>query len=441
MPNCSELNIFVITDNELRMDNKYYKTRICDAILAKKLRTTGAVLITGPKWCGKTWTGLNAANSVLYMQDADKRASYLKLAQTSPSLLLRGEKPRLIDEWQMATVLWDAVRFAVDKEPSKGQYILTGSVVVDDDEEIEHSGTGRISRMRMRPMSLFESGESNGTVSLKDLFDGKTDIASESRLSIEDIAYAICRGGWPASLDMDRNDSLEVAANYLDSVVETDISSIDKSQKDPDRVRSIMRSLARNISTMTTDRTIIADVQANDISMSDKTLEVYLRALRKLFIIEDIKAWQPSLRSKTGIRTSDKRQFVDPSIAIASLGIGPDAIIEDFQYFGFLFESLCCRDLRIYSEGLKGNVRHYHDNNNLEADLIVALNDGRWAAVEVKLGSREIEEGAEHLKELAFNIDTERFPAPSFLMILTGGEYAYRRDDGVLVVPIGCLKD
>ena len=203
------------------MDNKYYKTRICDAILAKKLRTTGAVLITGPKWCGKTWTGLNAANSVLYMQDADKRASYLKLAQTSPSLLLRGEKPRLIDEWQMATVLWDAVRFAVDKEPSKGQYILTGSVVVDDDEEIEHSGTGRISRMRMRPMSLFESGESNGTVSLKDLFDGKTDIASESRLSIEDIAYAICRGGWPASLDMDRNDSLEVAANYLDSVVET----------------------------------------------------------------------------------------------------------------------------------------------------------------------------------------------------------------------------
>lgn len=441
MPNCSELNIFVITDNELRMDNKYYKTRICDAILAKKLRTTGAVLITGPKWCGKTWTGLNAANSVLYMQDADKRASYLKLAQTSPSLLLRGEKPRLIDEWQMATVLWDAVRFAVDKEPSKGQYILTGSVVVDDDEEIEHSGTGRISRMRMRPMSLFESGESNGTVSLKDLFDGKTDIASESRLSIEDIAYAICRGGWPASLDMDRNDSLEVAANYLDSVVETDISSIDKSQKDPDRVRSIMRSLARNISTMTTDRTIIADVQANDISMSDKTLEVYLRALRKLFIIEDIKAWQPSLRSKTGIRTSDKRQFVDPSIAVASLGIGPDAIIEDFQYFGFLFESLCCRDLRIYSEGLKGNVRHYHDNNNLEADLIVALNDGRWAAVEVKLGSREIEEGAEHLKELASNIDTERFPAPSFLMILTGGEYAYRRDDGVLVVPIGCLKD
>lgn len=423
------------------MDNKYYKTRICDAILTKKLRTTGAVLITGPKWCGKTWTGLNAANSVLYMQDADKRASYLKLAQTSPSLLLRGEKPRLIDEWQMATVLWDAVRFAVDKEPSKGQYILTGSVVVDDDEEIEHSGTGRISRMRMRPMSLFESGESNGTVSLKDLFDGKTDIASESRLSIEDIAYAICRGGWPASLDMDRNDSLEVAANYLDSVVETDISSIDKSQKDPDRVRSIMRSLARNISTMTTDRTIIADVQANDISMSDKTLEVYLRALRKLFIIEDIKAWQPSLRSKTGIRTSDKRQFVDPSIAIASLGIGPDAIIEDFQYFGFLFESLCCRDLRIYSEGLKGNVRHYHDNNNLEADLIVALNDGRWAAVEVKLGSREIEEGAEHLKELASNIDTERFPAPSFLMILTGGEYAYRRDDGVLVVPIGCLKD
>ena len=406
-------------------------------------------MITGPKWCGKTWTALNAANSVIYMQDTDKRASYLKLAQTTPSLLLRGEKPRLIDEWQTAVVLWDAVRFAVDKEPAKGQYILTGSVIVDDDKDgmsdsadrMEHTGTGRISNMRMRTMSLFESGESNGTVSLKSLFEGNMEIEAVSDLTIEDIAYAICRGGWPAAMDMDRDDALEVAYNYYDSIAEKDASNVDKSQKDPDRVRSIMRSLARNISTMTTDRTIIGDVKANDISMTDKTLEVYLRALRKLFIVEDIKAWQPSLRSKTGIRTSDKRQFVDPSIAVAALGIGPEAIIEDFNYFGFLFESLCARDLRVYSEALRGTIRHYHDNNDLEADLIISLQDGRWAAVEVKLGSREIEEGAEHLKKLASKIDTGKFPAPSFLMVLTGGEFAYRRADGVFVIPIGCLKD
>ncbi len=428
------------------MKNEHYKPRVCDSLLQRKLRTSGAVLITGPKWCGKTWTALNVANSVIYMQDTDKRASYLKLAQTSPSLLLRGEKPRLIDEWQIATVLWDAVRFAVDKEPQKGQFILTGSVVVDDDEKDpeerrEHTGTGRISQLRMRPMSLFESGESNGTVSLKSLFEGTAEVEAVSSLTIEDIAYAICRGGWPAAMDMDKEDALEVAYDYYDAIAERDASAVDKSQKDPDRMRSIMRSLARNISTMTTDKTIMGDVKANDMSLTDKTLEVYLRALRKLFVVEDIKAWQPSLRSKTGIRTSDKRQFVDPSIAVAALGINPDAIIEDFNYFGFLFESLCARDLRVYSEALRGTVKHYHDNSNLEADLIISLNSGKWAAVEVKLGSKEIEEGAEHLKELAANIDTDKFPAPSFLMILTGGEFAYRRNDGVYVVPLGCLRD
>ena len=428
------------------MKNEHYKPRVCDALLQKKLRTSGAVLVTGPKWCGKTWTALNAANSVIYMQDTDKRASYLKLAQTTPSLLLRGEKPRLIDEWQTATVLWDAVRFAVDKEPQKGQFILTGSVVVDEDEKdpderMEHTGTGRISRLKMRPMSLFESGESNGTVSIKSLFEGNTEVESVSTLTIEDIAYAICRGGWPAAMDLDKEDALEVAYDYYDAITERDASVVDKSRKDPDRMRSIMRSLARNISTMTTDKTIMGDVQANDMSLTDKTLEVYLRALRKLFVIEDIKAWQPSLRSKTGIRTSDKRQFVDPSIAVAALGINPDAIIEDFNYFGFLFESLCARDLRVYSEGLRGTVRHYHDNSNLEADLIISLNSGKWAAVEVKLGSKEIEQGAEHLKKLAANINTDKFPAPSFLMILTGGEFAYRRNDGIFVVPLGCLRD
>lgn len=429
------------------MENKEYIPRVADQTLQKKLRTSGAVLITGPKWCGKTWTGLNASNSVIYMQDPDKRASYVKMAQTAPSFLLRGEKPRLIDEWQTAIVIWDAVRFAVDQTTAKGQYILTGSVVVDEDdnfppnERMEHTGTGRISRMRMRPMSLYETGESNGSVSLHALFNGNQEVASMSELSIDALAYAICRGGWPATMQMEREDALEIAKDYVESVCERDAAAVDKSQKDPDRVRAILKSLARNISTMTTDRTIMGDVIANDITITDKTLEVYLRALRKLFIIEDIKAWQPSLRSKTGIRTSDKRQFVDPSLAVAAIGTGPDAILEDFNYFGFLFESLCARDLRVYAEPLRGTIRHYHDHADLEADLIITLADGRWAAVEVKLGSHEIEEGAENLKKLAANIDSTKFPAPTFLMILTGGELAYRREDGVFVVPIGCLKD
>lgn len=428
------------------MDNIRYRSRVCDSVLQRKLRTSGAVLVTGPKWCGKTWTALNAAASVIFMQDPDKRASYMKMSQTMPSMLLRGDKPRLIDEWQTAPVLWDAVRFAVDSEASKGQFILTGSVVVDETVNesdgfsvMEHTGTGRISRMRMRPMSLFESGESSGVVSLRALFEGECMVDAVSSLTVEDLAYVICRGGWPAALDMAKEDALDVAFDYYEALAERDATAVDKSQKDPDRVRGIMRSLARNISTMTTDRTIIADVRANDVSMSDKTLEVYLRSLRNLFVIEDIKAWQPSLRSKTGIRTSDKRQFVDPSIAVAALGVNPSAILDDFNYFGFLFESLCARDLRVYAEPLRGIVRHYHDNNNLEADLIVCLNDGRWAAVEVKLGSKEIEDGAAHLKKLSLNIDTERFPAPSFLMVLTGGEYAYRREDGVFVVPLACL--
>lgn len=429
------------------MKNDRYIPRIADKILEQKLRTSGAVLIDGPKWCGKTWTALNKAESVIYMQDPDKRASYVKMAQTTPSYLLRGEKPRLIDEWQTATVLWDAVRFAVDQTPNKGQFILTGSVIVDEDndmlpdEKMEHTGTGRISRVRMRPMSLYESRESNGTISLKELFDGESEIASMSDLSIDDLAYAICRGGWPATLSMEKDDAIEVAKDYIEAVCERDAAAVDKSQKDPDRVRGILKSLARNISTMTTDRTIMGDVRATDTSITDKTLAIYLRALRKLFIIEDVKAWQPSLRSKTGIRTSDKRQFVDPSLAVAAIGASPKSILDDFKYFGFLFESLCARDLRIYAEPLRGTIRHYHDHNDLEADIIITLNDGRWAAVEVKLGSREIEEGASNLKKLASKIDTEKFTKPSFLMVLTGGELAYRREDGVYVIPIGCLKD
>lgn len=429
------------------MRNEFYIPRIADRILQKKLRTAGAVLITGPKWCGKTWTGLNAANSVIYLQDPDRRTSYLKMAQTAPSFLLKGDNPRLIDEWQTATVLWDAVRFAVDNTPAMGQFILTGSVVVDEYNEdssgdgMFHTGTGRISRMKMRPMSLYETGESNGSISLKELFDSEPEVAAMSSLSIEELAFSICRGGWPATLRMDKEDALDVAKDYIEAVCERDAAAVDNSQKDPERVRSILKSLARNISTMTTARTIMGDVIANDKTITDKTLEIYLRALRRLFIIEDVKAWQPSLRSKTGIRTSNKRQFVDPSLASAVIGATPEKILQDFNYFGFLFESLCVRDLRVYAEPLRGTIRHYRDMNNLEADIIITLDDGRWAAVEVKLGSREIEEGAGHLKKLASLIDETKFPAPSFLMVLTGGEMAYRREDGVYVVPIGCLKD
>lgn len=425
------------------MENESYKERISDISLQRKLQASGAVLVTGPKWCGKTWTALNAAKSVLFMQDPDKRHSYLRMAESAPSFLLRGERPRLIDEWQTAVVLWDAVRFAVDQNPEKGQFILTGSVVVDDSEpgEMEHTGTGRISELRMRPMSLFESGESNGAVSLSKLFDGAAEVEAESSLDIEGLAFAICRGGWPASVSMEREPALEVARDYVDALCERDATAVDKAQKDPDRVRAILRSLARNVSTMVTDKTIMADVKANDVSLTDKTLSNYLRALRRLFVLEDLKAWQPSLRSKTGIRTSNKRQFVDPSLAVAAVGATPESILDDFCYFGFLFESLAARDLRVYAEPLRGQVRHYHDNSGLEADLIVSLNDGRWAAVEVKLGNREIEEGAAHLKKLAGNIDTEKFPAPSFLMVLTGGEFAYRRNDGVFVVPLACLRN
>ncbi len=424
------------------MKNEKYIPRIADSTLQRKLRISGAVLIVGPKWCGKTWTALNQANSVIYLQDPERRASYLRMAETAPSMLLKGEQPRLIDEWQTATVLWDSIRFHVDQNPGKGQFILTGSVVVDEDEEMLHTGTGRISRLKMRPMSLFESGESNGAISLRELFDSKPEeIFAESGLSIEDLAYAICRGGWPSAIELDKEDALDVAKDYVEGVCERDAAAVDKSQKDPDRVRAILRSLARNISTMTSNRTIMADVKANDASISDKTLEVYLRSLRRLFILEDIKAWQPSLRSKTGIRTSDKRQFVDPSLAVAAIGSSPQSILEDFNYFGFLFESLCARDLRVYAEPLRGTIKHYHDHNDLEADLIIALDDGRWAAVEVKLGSREIDQGAANLLQLAEKIDTTRFPAPSFLMVLTGGQMAYRRSDGVYVVPIGCLRN
>ena len=423
------------------MENKYLK-RIADRVLQERLAASGAVLIEGPKWCGKTRTALENSKSHLFMQDPDKAVSYLKAADTKPSLLLKGDTPRLLDEWQTAPVLWDAVRFMVDQRGKPGQFILTGSAVPKDNV-VQHTGTGRISRLMMRPMSLYESMESNGSVSLKALFDGETEIDNFSTLTIEQIALAIVRGGWPASIGESEKIALRHAIDYVEAVINADVSRVDGIEKNPVRVRALLRSLSRNISTLATIRTIHDDIAMGDAdeSISEKTISQYLGALDRIFVTENLPAWNPALRSKTAIRTSPKRQFVDPSIAAAVMRLTPSRLLEDFNYFGFLFESLCDRDLRIYAEAIDGQIFHYRDGSGLEADAVIALNDGRWAAVEVKLGSKEIEDAAVHLLELKDKVNTEKMREPSFLMILTGTEIAYRRDDGVYVVPLGCLKD
>ncbi len=380
------------------------------------------------------------AKSVVYMQDPDKSSSYLAMADTKPSLLLAGENPRLIDEWQMAPVIWDAVRYEVDRRRSQGQFILTGSAVPLDNATF-HTGTGRISRMMMRTMSLFESNESNGSISLSALFNNKQEDGSVSKLSIEDISYLICRGGWPISLSMSSEYALDVARNYVDAIIEEDISRVDGIERNPQRVMTLLRSLSRNISTMATNSTILSDFGDSGTSMSIPTLDSYINALRRIFVIEDVPAWSPSMRSKTALRTSPKRNFVDPSIAAASLRIGPEKLLQDFNTFGFLFESLCVRDMRVYAQTNDGDVYHYRDKNELEADMIISLRDGRWAPVEVKLGQKQIEEAAAHLIKLSSKVNAEKMGNPSFMMILTAGEYAYKRADGVWVVPLGCLRD
>lgn len=422
------------------MEKKYIK-RIADEILDERLCSSGAVLIEGPKWCGKTRTALEKSKSHLFMQDPDKAQSYLLAADTKPSILLKGDTPRLLDEWQLAPNLWDVVRFAVDQRGEYGQFILTGSAVPRDNQT-SHTGTGRISRLMMRPMSLYESGESNGSVSLKSLFEGNLEIESFSSLTIEGIAYAISRGGWPQAIGENEKIALRHSIDYVEAIINNDVSRVDGIEKNPSRVRALLRSLARNISTLATIKTIRDDIAAGDNEeyISDKTISQYLRALDRIFVTDNIPAWNPRLRSKTAIRTSPKRQFVDPSIATAVMRLAPDRLLEDFCYFGFLFESLCERDLRVYAEANDGDLYHYHDGSNLEADAVVVLHDGRWGAIEIKLGSKEIEEAAKHLITLKNKVDTEKMKEPSFLMIVTGTEIAYRRKDGVLVVPIGCLK-
>lgn len=427
------------------MPKKPYIPRICDDLLRKELESAGAVLVEGPKWCGKSRTAEQAAKSVIYMQDQDHAASYRMAAQTMPSTLLQGETPHLIDEWQVAPVLWDAVRFAVDQRGGMGHFILTGSATPPDDTDDEtlkrrHTGTGRISRLRMRPMSLWESGESTGTISLAALFDGETPAPAASRLSIPDIARLICRGGWPESLGRSNEASLRIAQNYIKAVAEEDVHRVDGIEKNPERIRLLMRSLARNVSTLATQETLIADIKTNDCTASDKTITAYLNALQRIFVVEDVPAWSPNMRSKAAIRTSSKRQYVDPSIAAACLRTSPDGLLKDFKTFGFLFESLCTRDIRVYSQPLDGRISHFRDRTGLEADLIVSLPDGRWAPIEVKLGEGQVEEAAKHLLNLSRKVDEAKMGAPSFRMILTGTQFAYVREDKTLVCPLGCLR-
>ena len=423
------------------MDN--YMPRLVDKVLINKLKGKGAVLIQGPKWCGKTTTAEQVAGSIVYMDEPERREQNVQLADISPATLLEGDTPRLIDEWQIAPKLWDAVRFAVDHRKGKGHFILTGSSVPPEISEPSHSGTGRFAWLTMRNMSLFESGESTGEISLSDLFQGKQDVAGTNKLDIRQIAYLVCRGGWPDILELEEDIALEAAFDYLDGVVNSDISRIDHVRRDPERARRIMRSYARNQGTQIAYTEIAKDISANELSFTDETVASYIKALKRIFVVEDMPAWNPNLRSKTSIRASDTRYFSDSAIAAAALGVGPGDLISDLKTFGLLFETMCVRDLRIYAEGLNGSVFHYRDRSGLECDAVIHLRSGHYGLAEIKLGGdRLINEGAENLIKLETMIDSEKMPAPSFKMILTGTDrYAYRRPDGVFVVPVGCLRD
>jgi len=422
---------------------KNYKKRIADILLARKLEGKGAVLVEGAKWCGKTTTAEQISKSILYMSDPEKKAQYLEMAEINPGALLAGKTPRLLDEWQLAPKLWDAIRFEVDHRDELGQFILTGSAVPPDTKDIYHSGTGRFARVKMRPMSLFESEESSGEVSLSELFQGDLEIAGTNGISFEKLAFLICRGGWPKATGLRETTALDQAFDYCDAVINSDISRADNVSRDPARTQRLMRAYARHQGTQVANTVIKADIIASgNTNLDDDTLYSYLSALKKIFVIEDMEAWNPNLRSKTAIRTSDTRYFVDPSIAAAVLGLGPEDLLNDLNTFGLLFETMCVRDLRVYADVLNGRVCHYRDASGLECDAVIHLRNGNYGLVEIKLGGeRLIESGVEVLKKLEEKIDTSRMNAPAFKMVLSGtGDYAYRRRDGILVVPLGCLK-
>ena len=423
---------------------KEYRARIVDDMLKDKLESKGAVVIEGPKWCGKTTTAMQVAGSILRMDEPSKRETNIQMSEIDPGRLLKGNVPRLIDEWQIAPKLWDAARYEVDTRGEEGQFILTGSAVPIESREITHSGTGRFTWLMMRPMSLFESGDSTGEVSLNQLFENPSVIDGMNNLSIENLAFLICRGGWPHAVGMKEKPALLQAEDYYEAVIKSDINRADGVNKNPERVKRLMRSFARNQGTQISNTMLRDDIISNDTeSLNEDTIASYINALKNIFVVEDMPAWNPNLRSKTSIRTSDTRYYVDPSIAVAALGIGPKDLTNDLNTMGLLFETLCVRDLRVYAESIGGNVLHYKDKSGLECDTVIHLKNGRYGLAEIKLGGQKfIEDAAENLKSLSNKIDTSKMPAPSFLMIVIGiGEFAYKREDGIFIVPIGCLKN
>ena len=425
---------------------KNYRSRIMDSLLAKKLQAKGAVLIEGPKWCGKTTTAEEIAASKIMLAKPDIKDHFKSLLEIDSDAALTGDTPMLIDEWQTVPKLWDAVRYTVDHRHAMGQFILTGSAVPNQEaeKEREHSGTGRFAWLTMRPMTLFESGESNGTVSLGELFTAPEKILQKNDLKLSDIAFLICRGGWPIAIGLPEEAALEQAFDYYDAVTKEDVTNVDGIKRSSERVQRLMRAYARHQGTQAPIATLKEDLKNNDTTTLDEdTISSYLDALRKIFVVEDMPAWNPNLRSKTAIRTTDTRYFVDPSIATAALGLGPTDLMNDLNSMGFFFETMCVRDLRVFAEALNGKVYHYRDKSGLECDAVVHLRNGQYGLIEIKLGGDSlIKEGAKTLNELANQVDTTRMKSPAFKMILTAtGEYAYRRpEDGIYVVPIGCLR-
>ncbi len=426
-----------------------YIERICDEELRIKLEAFGAVHIVGPKWCGKTTTAKKHAKSYIEMQDPDKRDMYMETAKIKPSNLLIGENPRLIDEWQVAPNIWDAVRVSVDRRNEDGLYILTGSNSIDK-TNIMHTGTGRIDTMYMYPMSLYESNESNGLVSLKELFNNPSLLSDgfESKLSVDDLIFASCRGGWPSSLfKKDDKAKLLIAQSYFESLCREDMSNVDGVKRNETISRLLLRSYARNISTFASNQSIINDINAN-IKLGETTFYDYVNTLKKLYVIQDVEAWCPAIRSKSAIKSTNKREFVDPSLVVAALGVDPNYFNLDLKTFGFVFETLCIRDLKIYSSALGGKISYYHDRYGLEADCVLHLRDGRYALIEFKLGSKDVDDGAKHLNEIERLVSEynkkekqAKLRLPDLKIIITCTQYAYKREDGVCVVPIGCLKD
>lgn len=420
-----------------------YKKRIADEILRKRLGAIGAVLIEGPKWCGKTTTAMQQANSILFMQDSSNAAMINQMADIGPKLLLEGDTPRLLDEWQVAPELWDAVRFEVDMRNAPGQFILTGSAVPML-KSTAHTGTGRIWRMTMRPMSLYESGDSTGEVSLEALFLGKFNDVVKNKLDFDDISYLICRGGWPMAMQQTKEDALMNAYAYYDGVVNSDLSRADGVLRNPQNVDLLLRSYARMIGSQSTLTNIRADMKIVDEQELDiNTVRSYIETLKKIFVVEELSGWNPNIRSKNAIRTSPTRYFVDPSIAVAALNLGPGNLANDLNTMGFFFENMCIRDLRVYADGLNGSLYKYRDKYGLECDAVLTLRNGQYALIEIKLGgTKAVEEGAEALNKLEKLITEKGYNPPTFKMIITGNNpYGYRRKDGIYQIPIGCLKN